>query len=304
MYIFAQPIAEEHIRKMEAESRTREQVVENSLASSGSIQEVFDAEQSEMIHCLGGEDAARTGSILNDLQILQKSADFLSSEARFLQNMLRNANQGPGKPQIKVAKLLGTLIQRGMALNSELERIMTDIDAGQLGNDDVHQHIERIKNMVADGNSVLAGFPQDLLKQVVPPVEGVAYQNTQNAPYFATHSPSELFVLKLEIENRVDGEVVERPGDLQNDSDWTVEYTLEEVEGASALETYYAMKTKYLSKFREEKATDGFYNGLYMRRLMELSEKGRKWREAQNRIDSVKRKIVYQPTYPVYQSPR
>jgi hypothetical protein len=190
-----------------------------------------------------------------------------------------------------------------MALNSELERIVTDIDAGQLGNDDVHQHIESIKHMVADGNSVLAGFPQDLLKQVVPPVEDVAYRNTRNAPYFATHSPSELFVLKLEIENKVNGEVVERPGDLQNDNDWIVDYTLEEVEGATALESYYSMKSKYLSKCREEKATDGFYNGLYMRRLMELSEKGRKWREAQNRIDSVRRKIVYQPTPPPYQSP-
>jgi hypothetical protein len=208
--------------------------------------------------------------------------------------MLRNADPSSIREDKATLKSLGPFIQKFLMLNEELERVIGAIESENLGNEAVDLHIKNIKDVVAGENNILAGFPLDLLEDVAKSLKGGEYQDSRKAGFFATHSPSELTVFKLEIENKVDGEVVDKPTHLTQSNQWIVDYTLTEVtDGAEALAKYYTMKKKYLSRVQEEKQTDGFYNGMFMKNLVDLSKRGRQWREKQDLLDSQKDTVVW-----------
>ena len=110
--------------------------------------------------------------------------------------------------------------------------------------------------------------------------------------------PRELLAMTLTIRNKVDNIYVTRPDNLGTDSDWAVEYSIEEIDDNDQAWSRYEGSCERLSKAylsSDEKRLEGWYNSQYMRKLYELSEKGRLWREEQDRIDERIGKIVFEP---------
>lgn len=123
-----------------------------------------------------------------------------------------------------------------------------------------------------------------------------------NSPDIETLSepeePRELLAMTLTIRNKVDDTYVTRPDNLSADSDWTVEYSIEEIDENDQAWTRYEESCERLSKAylrSDEKRLAGWYNSQYMRLLYELSEKGRLWREQQDRIDEKIGKVMFEP---------
>ena len=108
----------------------------------------------------------------------------------------------------------------------------------------------------------------------------------------------ELLAMTLTIRNKVDDTYVTRPDNIIASSDWTVEYSIEEINESDQVWTRYEESCERFSKAymsSDEKRLAGWYNSQYMRVLYELSEKGRLWREEQDRIDEKIGKVMFEP---------
>ncbi|GAB1197351.1 hypothetical protein APSETT444_006644 [Aspergillus pseudonomiae] len=102
----------------------------------------------------------------------------------------------------------------------------------------------------------------------------------------APNNGRELLAMTLVTKNFVNGRIVERPNDLKTNDQWTVEYELSVLKGEKARALYAACQK------RREKALTGrgedeqdVANNVYIRRLREISKKGRDYRKTENKLD-------------------
>jgi hypothetical protein len=103
----------------------------------------------------------------------------------------------------------------------------------------------------------------------------------------------QLLAMTLVIKNNVNGKYVERPNDLKKHDKWTIEYEMSELNGKQAHALYAACQT------RREKALSGrgedetdVANNVYIRRLREISKKGREFRKKEDKLDKEKGIVV------------
>jgi hypothetical protein len=103
----------------------------------------------------------------------------------------------------------------------------------------------------------------------------------------------EVLGMVLTIRNKVNGQVVLRPSDLQASDKWTVDYTLTDMSRPGrAWELYSACKQRRkmeLSTSNEEQNTAANY---YLRKIKEITQKGAKWRKEQDELDRGKEAVV------------
>ncbi|KAF7586268.1 hypothetical protein BBP40_009181 [Aspergillus hancockii] len=103
----------------------------------------------------------------------------------------------------------------------------------------------------------------------------------------------ELLAMTLVIKNNINGKQVERPNDLKATDKWTIEYELSELQGRQAHALYAACqkrREKALSG-RGEDETD-VANNVYIRRLREISKRGREFRKQEDKLDQEKGIVV------------
>ena len=103
------------------------------------------------------------------------------------------------------------------------------------------------------------------------------------SPDAKSNDEGPLLVLKLTTRNRVDGESVERPGELPTPRPgaglgpkWTVEYELREPATGASARRLYAMCRERRRKLLSEEAKNLNY---IVNRMMELSQRGQRFRE-------------------------
>ncbi|KAB8200905.1 Mitochondrial protein Pet127 [Aspergillus parasiticus SU-1] len=109
----------------------------------------------------------------------------------------------------------------------------------------------------------------------------------------APNNGRELLAMTLVTKNFVNGRIVDRPNDLKTYDEWNVEYELSELKGEKAHALYAACQK------RREKALTGrgedeqdVANNVYIRRLREISKKGRDYRRNENRLDKANGIVV------------
>ncbi|KAE8142100.1 mitochondrial protein Pet127-domain-containing protein [Aspergillus pseudotamarii] len=102
----------------------------------------------------------------------------------------------------------------------------------------------------------------------------------------APNNGRDLLAMTLVTKNFVNGRIVERPSDLKAYDEWNVEYELSELKGEKARALYAACQK------RREKSLTGrgedeqdVANNVYIRRLREISKKGRDYRRKENKLD-------------------
>lgn len=106
-----------------------------------------------------------------------------------------------------------------------------------------------------------------------------------------TVSDSELLLLTLRVQNRVDGEIVKRPENLTSSQKWSLDYSLEEeTRPQHARARYRASKARRQTALeqREENAAANYY----LRKLRAMASSGAEWRKAQDELDAGRQRVV------------
>ncbi|KZF21321.1 Pet127-domain-containing protein [Xylona heveae TC161] len=103
----------------------------------------------------------------------------------------------------------------------------------------------------------------------------------------------ELLAMTLTIRNKVNGQYVLRPENLGPEDRWSVEYDLAEIPTASrSWSLYGACQTRRRSKLEMQSDDSNEAANFFMRRIKELSEKGRIWRKQQDLLDEEIRHVL------------
>ena len=110
-----------------------------------------------------------------------------------------------------------------------------------------------------------------------------------------------LIAMTLTIRNKVNDKYVVRPEKLGESDQWTVEYSLAEIQSASrAWSLYGACQNRRKKKLDDEELSEeDIARNYYLRRMRELSDQGRTWRNKQDQIEMRTAKVVLdQPNAP------
>jgi hypothetical protein len=131
------------------------------------------------------------------------------------------------------------------------------------------------------------------------PSEGQEEQEGQE-PQQKQEPSRDLFAMLLSISSTVNGRPVTRPTGLTAEDKWVVEYELSEIQGPQIWSYYEACQKRREKALagRGEDETD-VANNAYLRRLREVSKKGREWRKEQDRLDAEKGIVVLGEPIPV-----
>ncbi|KAL1954772.1 hypothetical protein VTO42DRAFT_720 [Malbranchea cinnamomea] len=96
-----------------------------------------------------------------------------------------------------------------------------------------------------------------------------------------------ILAMALSIENRVNGQPVERPINFTPKDKWTVHYRLSAFTPERGRDLYQQCQKRRARIFDIPDTTNEWQDA-FRQKLMKLSEEGRKWREEQDRIDREK----------------
>jgi hypothetical protein len=105
--------------------------------------------------------------------------------------------------------------------------------------------------------------------------------------------PKEVLGMVLTIRNKVNGQIVLRPEDLEASDKWTVDYTLTEMDRISrARDLYSACKNRRKAEVSRNDAEQDVAANYYLRKLREITQRGAKWRREQDELDRGREAVV------------
>ncbi|KAI1429520.1 Pet127-domain-containing protein [Xylaria sp. FL1777] len=137
------------------------------------------------------------------------------------------------------------------------------------------------------GSSEVASTPDTQTEGTIQPAVAEQTQSNQNSP------EDELLALTLTIKNKVNGKYVERPRDLGEKDDWTVEYEIQEVKQPRARTIYEALIDRRRKTFVDAGNKDAQWYSMFGGNLTLHTQQGRKFREQETE------KTEGQPVYMV-----
>lgn len=102
----------------------------------------------------------------------------------------------------------------------------------------------------------------------------------------------------LTVRSKVNGGYVDRPQNLTTEDDWSIEYHIQEIEPKTRWTLYEALKRRrhQLVGMSDKEADTSLVH--YRNLINQYSMRGRKWRDAQDRIDREKGVQVFKPLGP------
>lgn len=105
---------------------------------------------------------------------------------------------------------------------------------------------------------------------------------------------AEIMAIGLVIKNKVNGKIVDRPENLTAKDTWTIEYELNDISNKQA-QSLYRMCQKRRQKSMDTSGEDeaDVATNVYIRRLRELSKRGRNYRDQQDRLDKERGIVTY-----------
>ncbi|KAI1910197.1 hypothetical protein LOZ61_004557 [Ophidiomyces ophidiicola] len=98
----------------------------------------------------------------------------------------------------------------------------------------------------------------------------------------AEESAQSVVGMTLHVYHKVNGSHVERPQDLTADDKWEVDYKLTVLPSSRAQVLFQACQRRREKQYKE---TEGSEADFYRRKLWSISDRGIKWREAQDKLD-------------------
>lgn len=100
----------------------------------------------------------------------------------------------------------------------------------------------------------------------------------------------------LTLRHRVNGEIVSSPSNLTSNDRWTIEYTYHELEGANATRLYELCKRRRAKALTVVDKDLENERNVFRQLLKKYTEKGRKWRVEQDKLDeAMGEAVVFRP---------
>lgn len=196
----------------------------------------------------------------------------------------------------------GTIEEQGLVHNeSEGEsgqHTMEQLTAGETSASE-----DPIEVANSDGEQGTAGDSQEeITSKSRGPAKKVKKAKTPADDKDEQHSP--LLAMTLTVRSKVNDKYVVRPAKLNPSDKWAVEYALVDIPSASrAWSLYGACQMRRKKKLDDNDVTDEeVAKNFYLRRIREMSIKGRVWREKQDRVDNVTAKVVLDQPNPSTQT--
>lgn len=133
----------------------------------------------------------------------------------------------------------------------------------------------------------------ELYDSSAPPDESLLSEFDKESKEQAEGPSRELFAMTLVVRNIVNGKRVDRPSNFKPTDEWKLEYELRELPSERAQSLYGACQRRRQKALegRGEDETDVAAN-VYIRKLREISEQGRRFREEQEKMDQEKGVVV------------
>jgi hypothetical protein len=184
-----------------------------------------------------------------------------------------------------------------------------DIHAIQTRNKDaIDEYQRRVLNLgpAKNGNQPQESESSGLISNSDPPVEDATDSEqppqSPDEEFNNLHGikseeperePRDLLAMTLMIRNIVNGRPVARPINFTANDEWNLEYELSELKPTQTQTLYEAVQKRRRKALegRGEDETDLAAN-VYIRKLREISKKGREWRAKQDEIDKEKGIVV------------
>ena len=235
-------------------------------------------------HGLGKEDVAEDRLDLDNKVDDSDLAESLESVAR-LANLDQREGENTRNVQEEDLESLGQEVtqegkqpEAGVAMDSELADLADDSSGEADGDSDIQEQ----PALPDDGFDTRADQPfLEEIDQEYSPAPG-----------------SEVLAMALTVRNKVNGEFVQRPENINQNDKWSVEYTLEEVPKPDrAWSLYLACQERRRQKLEgyQQKQEDDSVND-YLRHLRNLSRKGAVWRKDMDKEEQgMKVAVVGQP---------
>lgn len=102
----------------------------------------------------------------------------------------------------------------------------------------------------------------------------------------------------LTVRNKVNGQYVQRPMGFTKDDDWIVEYHIQEIPETSKWRLYKALKDRRKSLIGVDSQQQDAGLKRYRDMIQRISNKGRKWREEQDKINEELGTQMFRPMGP------
>ena len=118
-------------------------------------------------------------------------------------------------------------------------------------------------------------------------LDSIALEGAQAEATAKASSPEDILAMTLTLRNKVNGEYVLRPANMTAADEWSIEYSLIEVSEQSRARALYKACQRRRSKKKDVPlvAEDADIISDHIRRLREMSAKGRAWRKEQDKRD-------------------
>jgi hypothetical protein len=135
-----------------------------------------------------------------------------------------------------------------------------------------------------------SGVPEEIEEETEEATEGETGETTT--------SEGPLMGWTLTVRNLVNGGYVDRPNRLDNSDEWKIEYHMKEIPEESRWKLYNALKDRrhQLIGQDEEEASKSLKH--YRDLIKRFSNKGRKWREEQDKLNDANPGQLYRPLGP------
>jgi hypothetical protein len=139
-----------------------------------------------------------------------------------------------------------------------------------------------------------SGVPEEIEEATEEATEGETEEETEET----TTSEGPLMGWTLTVRNLVNGGYVDRPNRLDNSDEWKIEYHMKEIPEESRWKLYNALKDRrhQLIGQDEEEASKGLKH--YRDLIKRFSNRGRKWREEQDKLNDANPGQLYRPMGP------
>lgn len=124
-------------------------------------------------------------------------------------------------------------------------------------------------------------------------------ENTDHGAVISKAPPTgPLMGWTLSVRHRVNGTYCERPKKLSPGDDWTIEYVVKEMEADACRRNYEKTKQTRVELFARDEEELNKTLERYRSEISRFTQKGRRWREAQDKIDEKMGQRVFQPLGP------
>ena len=210
-----------------------------------------------------------------------KLAQFLDQAAVAHGDQARSLDAGD------MEALIGGLLD----LRLKIEGLTDRMGKSAAPDDKATAMLEAAKGFVDGAFDKLKDLPDD----VSVPAEG-----TRDLPYFMRHQVGPLMALEIRARQSANGETVLRPESYQRSrgDHWDVDFDMQTLPPRQAQELYAAMRNARSGLLREEAWYERYYRTSFMAHIGHLSERGRSWREALDRLDHERERVVFEPHEP------